>query len=232
MHQLKAIEFNGDQLQYITKDGEHWFPLTLLCDLLELDANAQQQRLRDEERTPWTCACVTHVQVQVSGQGRDVFCINLDGLAMWLATIDSSRVAPGSRDKVIDYQRRCPRALREAFFGPAPGRSAQAYARIGASFAGFLAAAAAELGFGPERFVASLNKAGAAAVRAMAMGSPERVRRGAAVHEATIRAWIEANPGASASRCLRELRATGHGMKQDLFWTLFAAIRNGGGGTQ
>src|SRR5205807_4561710 len=45
------------------------------------------------------------------------YCIDLECLPMWLATIPASRVAPHVRPKLERYQRECARALGHYCFG-------------------------------------------------------------------------------------------------------------------
>jgi hypothetical protein len=49
---------------------------------------------------------------------RQVTCVDLDTLAMWLATITSGKVAEALRPKIVRYQKECARVLRDHFFGP------------------------------------------------------------------------------------------------------------------
>jgi hypothetical protein len=43
--------------------------------------------------------------------------LHLDSFPMWLATIESSRVAEHVRPKLVKYQKECARVLRDHFFG-------------------------------------------------------------------------------------------------------------------
>lgn len=56
-------------------------------------------------------------QIPGDDQSREVFCIDLDSLPMWLATIDDGKVAASLRPRLIDFQRECARVLRDHFLG-------------------------------------------------------------------------------------------------------------------
>jgi len=51
------------------------------------------------------------------GRDQQAWCLHLDCVAMWLATIETSRVAESLRPKLERYQIECARVLNEHFFG-------------------------------------------------------------------------------------------------------------------
>ena len=107
------VPFHQTQLTAL-RDGERVLvPLVPVCDALGLNTNGQVQRLR---RATW--ACITHAQVQLpdDAQRREVACLDLDALPMWLATIDTGRVRENARPKLVLYQREAAKVLREHFF--------------------------------------------------------------------------------------------------------------------
>lgn len=64
-------------------------------------------------------ACVAFKAIHLPGDDRvrKHMGVSLETFAVWLARLQSSRVAPEARDTVIAYQREAGRALREHFFG-------------------------------------------------------------------------------------------------------------------
>lgn len=123
---LVPVDFHGDAIECIDDNGRLWVSVRAVCAALGLDNKGQQAKLSSK-----TWACVEIITTQVAGQRREVFCLDLDSLPMWLATIATSRVRPEIRPKLELYQRECARVLREHFLGPqrgAQGDMAQAVA--------------------------------------------------------------------------------------------------------
>jgi hypothetical protein len=58
------------------------------------------------------------------GRNREVSCLALDAVPMWLAGIDERKVAPELRDKLVAYQCECRDALACHFFGVRDAHSA------------------------------------------------------------------------------------------------------------
>ena len=89
------------------------------CERADRGARARQrgqrQKLSNRERTPWTVACMTKA-TGPDGKNYQSFCLDLDSVPMWLATIDASRVAEASRPKRILFQKECVKVLRDHFF--------------------------------------------------------------------------------------------------------------------
>jgi phage antirepressor YoqD-like protein len=116
---FEMVPIAGDHIAATLVDGVVWVSLRRMCEALGLDEEGQRQKLTNETRTPWATTFVTQA---VAGDGRNrlVFCLDLDSVPMWLATIDSSRVSPAARPKVIAYQREAARVLRDHFLAPKP----------------------------------------------------------------------------------------------------------------
>jgi hypothetical protein len=111
---LSMVRFDGDDLQVVVESREDaWLVLRPACEVLGLDANGQAQRLK---AAPWATTCVTHA-VAEDGRNRTLFCVHLDTVPMWLATIETGRVRPESREKLIRYQKEAAKVLAEHFLG-------------------------------------------------------------------------------------------------------------------
>lgn len=86
-----------------------------VCEALGVDNARQQSKLKQK---PW--AVVGFMSTTAAdGKNYDTFCIDLDSLPMWLATIEPARVAEAVRPKLIAFQQEAARALRDYFFGGA-----------------------------------------------------------------------------------------------------------------
>lgn len=116
MSEITTIRFDGDNLQTVREGEAVWVVVKRVCEALGVDRNGQQQRLQDAERAPWAVGCMMHLTGS-DGKTYEMFCVDLDTLPMWLATIDVGRVKPEAREKLIAYQKECARVLRDHFFG-------------------------------------------------------------------------------------------------------------------
>lgn len=111
IQKVSEIEFHGDVLQAI-HDGETvWVSVKRVCEALGVSNQGQQEKLKGR---PWACVKVilTH---DTTGRKQDAFCIALDSLPMWLATIEASRVSESLRPKLERYQRECTQVLARHF---------------------------------------------------------------------------------------------------------------------
>ncbi len=89
-----------------------WLSLPQLCSNLGIDIASQVRRLRQKE---WAVA-VMMTATDARGIARETWCVHLDTLPMWLATIDVSRVAEKVRPKLIAYQKECAKVLADHFY--------------------------------------------------------------------------------------------------------------------
>jgi hypothetical protein len=111
MQSLIHVPFHDDQVQAVQQDRDVWCVVKRLCENLGLDVQAQQRRL---QRQPWAGTAI--MAVPSPGGLQPTFCLHLKSLAMWLATIEASRVKPEIRPKLIAYQKDCADVLYRRFF--------------------------------------------------------------------------------------------------------------------
>lgn len=113
---VEQIEFHGVTIEALPPngDGKVWISVRRVCEALGIDNKTQQEKLATKE---WACVGLIPTQLPGDVQTRLVFCIDLDSLPMWLATIESSRVKPAVRPLLLRFQRECARILRDHFFG-------------------------------------------------------------------------------------------------------------------
>lgn len=113
MSQIEVVRFHGDELQ-VVRDGEQpWVVMKRVCEALGIAEQRQAEKLKGK---PWATTTLM-VAVAEDGKNRELFCLHLDSLPMWLATIEAKRAKPDARPKLIEYQRECARVLRDHFFG-------------------------------------------------------------------------------------------------------------------
>lgn len=78
------------------------------CGAPGLSAEAQRQRLADPDRCPWARGrTIVMMARDVRNRLHNTFCLDLDILPMWLATISVGHVRPELRTKIVAYQCEC-----------------------------------------------------------------------------------------------------------------------------
>lgn len=117
---IVEVPFFAESVQAV-KDGEAvWVVVKRVCEALDIDHDSQRQKLASKA---WAVT-VLITATGPDGKNYESFCVSLDSLPMWLATIDANRVKPEARFKLVAYQKECARVLRDHFFG-APAATGQ-----------------------------------------------------------------------------------------------------------
>jgi hypothetical protein len=110
--QLCTVDFHGQVLQVVERDGDAYVPIKPICVNLGIDWVGQYQRIKRDEVLNQGM-CVIHTP---SGGGlQDMVCLPLEYLNGWLFGIDDRRVAPGIRDALILYKREAYKVLHAYF---------------------------------------------------------------------------------------------------------------------
>lgn len=116
---------HGDLLAAEGDYPDEWdrpVPLRPFCDRLGIALSPQLRKLKSVQ---WTCVTRLVTQIPDDDQAREVACLPLRALPMWLVTISASRVAPGARKVLEAYQREAAEVLRRHFIpGVSPRLSA------------------------------------------------------------------------------------------------------------
>lgn len=115
MSDLLHVSFHGDTIDCIRHDdGETYVSIKRFCENLCLNERGQMQRL---ERVPWATACKMHA-VGSDGKSREMSCLNIKALPMFLGTIKAHLVKdPFLRQKLELYQKECAEVLFRHFSG-------------------------------------------------------------------------------------------------------------------
>ena len=114
--ELQTIGFAGAELQCAERDGEVFVSLRRACEGLGIDYSSQHRKLGGRH---WA-TMVVMTTVAEDGAQRELAMVDLDTLGMWLATIDTRRVADEARPKVELYQQECVKVIRRHFFPTVP----------------------------------------------------------------------------------------------------------------
>lgn len=135
---MTKIPFHGDTLE-ATGDGE-WAAVKRICENLGIAPQSQSAKLK---KKAWATTTMI-VAVAEDGKSREIFCVHRDSFAMWLATIEPSKVRPEIREKLIAYQKEAAEVLAAHFSGRAVASDGPSNADVVAAFSG-IAAAIAEM---------------------------------------------------------------------------------------
>src|SRR5690606_41519734 len=90
MSEIVKVQFHGDTIEAIPRDGTAWVVVRPVCDALGIDYSTQVAKLKTKA---WATVGLIPM-VANDGKNRELFCLDLDSLPMWLATIEPSWVRP------------------------------------------------------------------------------------------------------------------------------------------
>lgn len=113
--QTEMIPFYKTSIQAVRKGEDVFVLFKPLCQALGLDYDSQRHRIDRNEALSSTKVIMT--SVGADGKNRDMLFIELDGLALWLGSIETSRIQDTKKRKVlVRYQKEAARVLRNHFF--------------------------------------------------------------------------------------------------------------------
>lgn len=113
MSDLVKFQFHGDDLQVIPEAGDAWVVVKRVCEALGVSDIRQWRKLKENPAATTAMMAV----VAEDGRNREMFCISVRSLPLWLATIHPSKVSDATRAKLIAYQREAAEVLAEHFLG-------------------------------------------------------------------------------------------------------------------
>ena len=111
--ELVRVEFRGDTLEAVQKDGEVWVSIKRCCEVLGVDVEGQRKKLKKQA---WATTDMMSV-VAEDGKGRELAMIALKSLPQWLVTIYASKVKPELRAKLALFQKEAADVLAAHFLG-------------------------------------------------------------------------------------------------------------------
>ncbi|WP_437276426.1 phage antirepressor N-terminal domain-containing protein [Sorangium sp. So ce375] len=113
--ELIKFNFYGDELDVFQAGTSTLVSIRRICEAIGLGYSSQLQKLRADESV-----CVTMIVTQMPGddQAREIACVDVRSLPLWLATIHPSKVSHHIKDKLIAYKRECAEVLADHFLGP------------------------------------------------------------------------------------------------------------------
>jgi phage antirepressor YoqD-like protein len=87
--------------------GKGWVAVKRMCEVLGIDGEGQRQRL---DRASWACACMIKAHDNI-GRLQEMYCLSVDSVPMWLATIDTKRCPEEVRPKLEHFQKEAAKTL-------------------------------------------------------------------------------------------------------------------------
>lgn len=110
---VESFSFHDAVLEVAREGGDLWVSLRRVTEALGLAINSQLTKLREKV---WA-KLKTIRAAGADGKSYEQVFIHLDSLPMWLATIETSRVAAEARPTIERFQVECAKVLRDHFFG-------------------------------------------------------------------------------------------------------------------
>jgi phage antirepressor YoqD-like protein len=112
-NQIVKVGFHGGEIEAVKVGNDVWVSVRRICENLGIDPKNQQEKLSQKR---WA-SCKVLSTSQGQSQCREQFMLHLDSVPMWLANIDSNRVAEDARGLLDAYQLEATKVLRDHFYG-------------------------------------------------------------------------------------------------------------------
>lgn len=113
MSKLQKVNFHGNEIAVIEKDGKQYVAMKPIVEAMGLDWKKQHALIH---RDPVLSSTVTVTGIVAEdGKKREMVCMPLDYLNGWLFKIPASRYTGKKREAIIMYQKECYKALFDYF---------------------------------------------------------------------------------------------------------------------
>lgn len=101
---LISIEFTGRRLDvFKTDDGREVTPLKPIVELFGLNWKMQQRKFQERPAFARNLGVCTHIVMGAGGQKRDQICIEVDGVAPYLITLNSDLIRAKGNSIAADF---------------------------------------------------------------------------------------------------------------------------------
>lgn len=105
--ELMPVPFYGDTLVLVNEEGTPYVAMRAVVENMGLDWASQYTKLTAK----FEATVVIITTVGETGKNRDMVCLPLRKLPAWMYSINTNKVAPDLRDKIVQYQNECDDAL-------------------------------------------------------------------------------------------------------------------------
>lgn len=108
---IKTIDFNGQQLLTIEKNGVHYAAVKPIAENIGLNWNSQHNRITRDDVLNSVVVMMT--TTGNDGKQYDMTCLPIEFLNGWLFGIDAKRVKPEVKAPLIQYKMQCYKVLHD-----------------------------------------------------------------------------------------------------------------------
>lgn len=118
MPQALITKINGVDIVTVERDGETYDPIKPICAAIGINYTTQLEKLQSDPTFSGSLIPLEGI-VAADGKEREMLCLPLMLVYLWLGSINPINVAEPVRTNVIEYRLECARALYEHFTGVA-----------------------------------------------------------------------------------------------------------------
>lgn len=115
MNQVQNISFHGQTVAVFSQNNQHYVAMKPICENIGLQWEAQLKRI---QRNAILNTAMSMMDTPSNGGKQKTACLPLDYLNGWLFGVDTKRVKPEIRERLLTYQRECFRVLNNHFNQP------------------------------------------------------------------------------------------------------------------
>ena len=110
MNAITTIDFNGQSLITIEKDGIAYTAIKPICENIGLHWRGQRERILREEVLS---EGVRVIRTPSAGGDQDMLCLPIEYLNGWLFGVDTKRVKPEIKPALLMYKKECYKVLHD-----------------------------------------------------------------------------------------------------------------------
>lgn len=108
---LRAVNFNGQAIFTFEENNNRYTAMKPIAENIGLDWRSQRQRILRDDVLNSTVVMIT--TVAEDGKNREMLCLPIQYLNGWLFGVDTKRVKPEIKDRLIEYKKECYQVLHD-----------------------------------------------------------------------------------------------------------------------
>jgi len=112
MQNVAEINFFGDSIIAIEKDGEIFVPMKRICENLGIQWANQLSKITSD---PLLSTGILEISILAGNRLQETTCLNLEEMYIWLVKINSSKVNPAISQKLLNYQTQVKKVIYDHF---------------------------------------------------------------------------------------------------------------------
>lgn len=112
MNQIQTVNFHGDELPVVVKNGKQFVAMKPVAEAIGLDWSAQYRRIKRDSVLSKGIAIMA-TEVCQSGQAGEVVMLPSEYLNGWLFGVSENQVKPEIKEKLIRYKTECYQVLHD-----------------------------------------------------------------------------------------------------------------------